>query len=45
MKLRKTVMKLFTSLALFLKDEIKGTLDKSNIYLFISSSIKDCKSN
>ena len=23
---------------------IKGTLDKSNIYLFISSSIKNCKS-
>ena len=24
---------------------IKGALDKSNIYLFISSSVKDCKSN
>ena len=24
---------------------VKGALDKSNIYLFISSSIKDCKSN
>ena len=25
--------------------KVKGALDKSNIYLFISSSIKDCKSN
>ena len=24
---------------------IKGALDKSNIFLFISSSVKDCKSN
>ena len=24
---------------------LKGALDKSNIYLFISSSIEDCKSN
>ena len=24
---------------------LKGALDKSNIYLFIFSSIKDCKSN
>ena len=26
-------------------NQIKGALDKSNIYLFISSSINDCKSN
>ena len=35
----------FLPLCFYCHISFKGALDKSNIYLFISSSIKDCKSN